>query len=88
MTETDPAAEAFETGRMGAPTAIENDAFTVQGQGPETAQREREIGEQLRAEQLTASRDPDYGKSSSRKSTSKPKASSSTSSSSSSSSSS
>jgi hypothetical protein len=64
-------AEAFDTGRMGPPSAIENDAFTIQGQGPETAQREREVHDQLRAERLAASRDPDYGKSSS-SSSSKP----------------
>jgi hypothetical protein len=65
-------AEAYETGRMGPPSAIENDAFTLQGQGPETAQREREVHDQLRADRLAASRDPDYGKSSSSTSSSKP----------------
>jgi hypothetical protein len=64
-------AEAFDTGRMGPPSAIENDAFTVQGQGPETAQREREVHDQLRGERLAASRDPDYGKSSSSSSSSR-----------------
>jgi hypothetical protein len=49
--------QALETGRFGAPSAIENDAFTLQGQGPETAQREREVREQLRSEQRAASMD-------------------------------
>lgn len=69
--------EAFETGRLGPPSAIENEAFTLQGQGPETAQREREVHDQLRGERLAASRDPDYGKSSSSSSSSSSKSSSS-----------
>lgn len=66
----DMAEEAFETGRYGAPSPIENEAFTLQGQGPETAQREREVREQLRTDAFAAGRDPEYGKSS-RKSSSK-----------------
>jgi hypothetical protein len=62
--------DALEAGRFGTPTAIENEAFTVQGQGPETAQREREVRESMRADSLTASRDPDYGKGSSSSSSS------------------
>jgi hypothetical protein len=57
-------AEAFEKGRLGADPHIERDAFTLQGQGEDTAQREREARDELRATSLTASRDPDYGKSS------------------------
>lgn len=43
------AADALEQGYMGeVPDEIENEAYTVQGQGPETAKREREQVRKLR----------------------------------------
>jgi len=76
---------ALETGRFGSEPLIERDAFTLQGQGADTAQREREAHEQQRADALAASRDPDYGKSKRSSSSKKSSSSSSTSGSSSSS---
>lgn len=74
MAEQTPLEQAMETGRLGAEPLIERDAFTLQGQGADTAQREREAHEELRTKHLADSRDPDYGKgkrsSSSKKSTS------------------
>jgi hypothetical protein len=56
-TITDPA-EALEAGYFGTThDPIPNDAYTVSGQGPETAAREREVVEQLRSERRAASRD-------------------------------
>lgn len=51
VSETEDAgAQALEQGYLGTvPDAIENEAYTVEGQGPETAQREREQITQLRA---------------------------------------
>lgn len=72
----DMAEEAFETGRYGAPSPIENEAFTLQGQGPETAQREREVREQLRTDAFAAGRDPEYGKGSRKSPAKKPTSSS------------
>jgi hypothetical protein len=39
---------------------LDNDAYTVGGQGEDTARAERDARERIRAEQLKASRDPDY----------------------------
>ena len=55
MTEQLTGDAALDAGRFGAPPAIERDAFTLQGQGADTAKREREISEQLRAERRAAS---------------------------------
>lgn len=53
---------AFEQGYMGTiHDPIENDAYTLQGQGPETARREREAREQLRGDRIKASRDEGDG---------------------------
>lgn len=50
--QTDPT----EQGYLGAvPDTIENDAYTLKGQGADTAKREREQREALRAEQIAAS---------------------------------
>lgn len=59
--------QAAETGVLGTPPdTIENEAYTLQGQGPETAKREREQREQLRSEQKAASMHEDDDKSSSK----------------------
>jgi hypothetical protein len=64
--------DAWETGRFGPPSLIENDAFTLQGQGPETAARERDIRWEIRQNERNASRHPQAQASSkSSKSTSK-----------------
>jgi hypothetical protein len=70
--------EALEQGAFGALLdPIPNDAYTVTGQGEDTAQRERDVREQLRADRLAASRDPDYGKRPSKRSKTKSSSSSS-----------
>lgn len=58
---------ALEAGRFGTPTLIENDAFTLQGQGEETAKREREARDTIRANERAASMDPSASSSSSGK---------------------
>jgi hypothetical protein len=47
------AAQVHKQGFIGeVPDEIENDAYTVSGQGPETAQREREQGVALKIKAL------------------------------------
>ena len=56
MAETDMGAQALEQGYFGeGPDQIENEAYTVSGQGPKTAKREREQLHELRAAAVEAS---------------------------------
>jgi len=56
MTEsTGPEQDPFEVGYAGVvPDEIENEAYTVQGQGKDTAKRERQQVARLRAERYAA----------------------------------
>lgn len=71
MAETDPGAQALEQGYLGeVPDQIENEAYTVTGQGPETAKREREQLHELRAAQVDASQHEEQPKKASKSSSS------------------
>jgi len=52
--------EAQKKGVLGeTPDTADDDAYTLQGQGEETARHERDDRERLRADAQAASRDPD-----------------------------